>query len=317
MSFSPKKGGLMEKFEIVKAFEDIKTRLESLDRVLNVSEIKDKITNLEALTTNEDFWLDQKQAGTIINELNSLKSILSDYENIFKDINELETIIILDDQDLYLECDNLINKISKDLNSFEETILLNGEYDKNPALLEIHPGAGGTESQDWALMLFRMYKRFAEIKGFKFSVLDYLEANDAGIKSVTCMIEGKNAYGLLQTENGVHRLVRISPFDSNARRHTSFAGVNITPVITNEINININPDDLKVDTYRSSGAGGQHINKTDSAIRITHIPTGIVVACQNERSQHKNRDIAMKMLMAKLMELKEQENKEKIEDLKY
>ena len=194
--------------------------------------------------------------------------------------------------------------------------LLSGEYDKNNAILALHAGAGGTESQDWVEMLFRMYTRWAERRGFKTETLDYLAGDEAGIKSVTFLIQGLNAYGYAKAEKGVHRLVRISPFDASGRRHTSFASLEVMPELDDDVQIDINPDDLKVDTYRASGAGGQHINKTDSAIRITHIPTGIVVSCQNERSQHKNRDIAMKMLMAKLIERKEQENKEKIEDLK-
>lgn len=193
--------------------------------------------------------------------------------------------------------------------------LLDGEYDKNNAILSIHSGAGGLDAQDWAEMLMRMYIRWCERRGFKVNILDILSDTEGGIKSVTMMIKGDYAYGYLKSEKGVHRLVRISPFDSSGKRHTSFASIDVMPDISDDIDIVINPNDIRVDTYRASGAGGQHINKTDSAIRLTHIPTGIVVQCQNERSQHSNKATAMKMLMAKLIELKELENKEKIEDL--
>ena len=209
-----------------------------------------------------------------------------------------------------------VASLTKRLEQMKLETLLSGPYDKNNAILTLHAGAGGTEAQDWAEMLFRMYVRWAERRGFQTETLDYLAGEEAGIKSVTFLISGLNAYGYAKAEKGVHRLVRISPFDASGRRHTSFASLEVMPELDDDVKIDINPEDLKVDTYRASGAGGQHINKTDSAIRITHLPTGIVVSCQNERSQHKNRDIARKMLMAKLMELKEQENKEKIEDLK-
>lgn len=261
-----------------------------------------------------------ENSSKILQKTKGLKDKLAAFEGLESTWQDLTLLVEMADEEEDLSVlDEVTSGVSSLIAALEQMkldTLLSGPYDKNNAIVTLHAGAGGTEAQDWAEMLFRMYVRWAERRGFTTETLDYLAGDEAGIKSVTFMISGLNAYGYSKAEKGVHRLVRISPFDASGRRHTSFASLEVMPELDDDVKIDINQDDLKVDTYRSSGAGGQHINKTDSAIRITHIPTGIVVACQNERSQHKNRDIAMKMLMAKLMELKEQENKEKIEDLK-
>lgn len=228
----------------------------------------------------------------------------------------LDLLNIEYDEELEKELQKDIKSIQKEIEKIEIETLLSEKYDINNAIITLHPGAGGTESQDWVEMLYRMYTRWANQNGYIIKELDYLEGDEAGIKSVTALIEGNYAYGYLKGEMGVHRLVRISPFDSGGRRHTSFASLEVLPEITEDIEININPDDLRIDTYRASGAGGQHINKTDSAVRITHIPTNIVVSCQSERSQSMNKETAMKMLKSKLLDLKEREHKDKIEDLK-
>jgi peptide chain release factor 2 len=255
-----------------------------------------------------------------LQELKTLKNQLEKYNKISSKRDDLYTLCELaieeGDESIIGEIEKDFKEFKKDYEELKLQTLLTGPYDKNNAILTLHAGAGGTEAQDWAQMLLRMYTRWAERKGFKVSILDYLDGDEAGIKSVTIQVEGENAYGYLKAEKGVHRLVRISPFDAGGRRHTSFASLDVMPELSDEVEVEINPEDLRIDTYRSSGAGGQHVNKTESAVRITHLPTGVVVSCQNERSQHQNKDTAMRMLKSKLMALKEREQKEKIEDLK-
>jgi len=285
----------------------------------DIDKLKEEIAHKETLTYKPDFWDDVESAQKIMQEINQLNNEVKRYEDLLERIEEVEIMLELVAEDESYEdlqqVQAAIEELAKDANKFKLSTLLNGEYDRNNAILSIHSGAGGLEAQDWAEMLYRMYRRWAEDKGYEITVLDILPDSEGGIKSATLNIKGYNAYGYLKCEKGVHRLVRISPFDSSGKRHTSFASVDVFPELDDDLDIEINENDLKIDTYRSSGAGGQHVNTTDSAVRITHIPTGIVVQCQSERSQHSNRATAMKMLKAKLIQLKEEEQKEKIEDL--
>lgn len=279
-----------------------------------------ELKELEQETLQENFWTNNDKKDEILAKIKSNKKICTNYNNLkleIQNVEELSELVMQEfDEQLKLEILKTTNKLQQEIEKLELETLLSGKFDKNNAIITIHPGAGGTESQDWAEMLYRMYTRWAEKNDYIVKELDYLEGEEAGLKSVTFEVIGENAYGYMKGEMGVHRLVRISPFDSGGRRHTSFASIEVLPEITDDIDIQINPDDLRVDTYRASGAGGQHINKTSSAVRITHIPTNIVVACQTERSQIQNRETAMKMLKSKLMDLKEKEQKDRLEDLK-
>lgn len=285
-----------------------------------MSAVECEIEELEKVSFEPGFYEDMDKAGKILQKIKSLKNKVqgfNDIKNQWEDVSTLVELGIEESDDSVLgEVKSGYSELQEKIDNMKLDTLLSGKYDRLSAIITLHSGAGGTEAQDWCEMLYRMYNMWAERKGFKTEVIDYLDGEEAGIKSVTFSIEGLNAYGYIKSEKGVHRLVRISPFDSAARRHTSFASCEVIPELDEELDVEINPEDLRIDTYRSSGAGGQHINKTESAIRITHLPTGIVVTCQNERSQHKNKETAMKVLKSKLVEIAEREQKDKIDDLK-
>ncbi|MCI2881578.1 peptide chain release factor 2 [Staphylococcus hominis] len=311
----------MELSEIKRNIDEYNNDLEQIRGSLDLENKETNIQEYEEMMTEPDFWDNQNKAQDVIDKNNALKSIVNGYYELNHKLEDMDaTWELLQeeyDDEIKEDLEQDIVTFREQIDQFELQLLLDGPHDANNAILELHPGAGGTESQDWASMLLRMYQRYGEQQGFKVETIDYLPGDEAGVKSVTLLIKGHNAYGYLKAEKGVHRLVRISPFDSSGRRHTSFASCDVIPEFDNdEIEIEINPDDITVDTFRASGAGGQHINKTESAIRITHHPTGIVANNQNERSQIKNREAAMKMLKSKLYQLKLEEQEREMAEIR-
>ncbi len=308
----------MENYEIIKHLSDFQTRAAELSAAVKIEDVKKSVSADEEIMKDPNFYSDMANAQKILKRFKAAKDKVASFEKLQNYIEELEMYFDMHksgEEDLNKEITDLVGETEIFLSDLEIQMLLNREYDHCDAILELHPGAGGTEAMDWAEMLFRMYRRYAERHDFKFEVLDYQDGEEAGLKSVTCAISGDFAFGFLKGEQGVHRLVRISPFDSNARRHTSFCGCSVIPSIDTEVNIEIRPEDIRVDTFRSSGAGGQKVNKTDSAIRITHLKTGIVVTCQVERSQPQNKERAMNLLKSKLYLLETEENEKKMKGI--
>lgn len=307
--------------------ENLKSELEScrpkineLHDVYDIENSRERILELQEKAAEPGFWDDPEKSQPILKETRTLEGNIEKYEKLVSSSEDIEVMIEMaaeeDDDEILEEIKLDLDKLKSDIEALTLASLLTGEYDKSNAILNFHAGAGGTEAQDWTEMLFRMYTRWGELHGFNVKTLDYLEGGDAGLKSASIVVEGENAYGYLKSEAGVHRLVRVSPFDASGSRHTSFAAVDVMPEMDESMEVEINPADIEMQVYRSSGAGGQHINKTSSAVRLIHKPTGIVTACQTQRSQFQNRDYAMKMLIAKLVEIKEREHLEKIEDIK-